>query len=398
MGLKNSEHAAPSIEGNPALPLGWLRVVDCTRGTAGPRATGILADYGADVVWVEPPGGDPYRSKLSPEYSAFNRSKRSIEIDLRHEPGRSELYGLVAEADLFVESWQPGVARSLGVDYGTLQRVAPTLVYCSISGFGEAGAYRNIPGHESIVHALAGIMEYQSGHRDGPIYPALPQASLGAAYLAIIGSLSALYQRRSDGRGRRIETSLFDGALAYMMTWGVTDRDTSGHIPGDRRAVTRTFQCADEEFIAVHTGAVGAFNRLLDVLSLTDRIAPSGDGLDMSVRATAEEMQVLIDELPAMFRQRTQEQWLRLLLDAEVCAMPALRPGAVLDEAQTLHNQMIVDVEDSGLGELRRLLPALDSMAVRTQSIGTPSGLRQWGSIMAARLSVTAPGCERLLP
>src|SRR5262245_60563192 len=135
-------------------PIQHLRVVDCTRGTAGPRATGVLADFGADVIWVEPPGGDPYREELSVPYSVFNRGKRSLVLDLPKE--REALFGLLETADVFIQSWRPGVAERLGLGYEDLHRQFPGLVYCSISGFGTDGPNRDVPGYEAIVHALIG--------------------------------------------------------------------------------------------------------------------------------------------------------------------------------------------------------------------------------------------------
>src|SRR5437899_1252903 len=174
-------------------PLNGIRVVDCSRGTAGPRATGILADYGADVVWVEPPGGDPWRDELAAPYSAYNRGKQSRVLDVRDDTARAGLLDLVATADVFVESWRPGAATRLGL------------------------------GYEALVHAIAGTMASQPGHREGPIFEGLPFASIGASYLAVIGVLAALYRRGDDGFGRWVETSLLDGALSYFMMWGDTD-------------------------------------------------------------------------------------------------------------------------------------------------------------------------------
>lgn len=139
-------------------PLDGLRVVDCTIGTAGPRATGILADYGADVIQVEPPGGDPYREALAVRYSVLNRSKRSVIVDLHDDAGRQRMGDLVRSADVFVESWRPGVAQRIGLDHDAVHAVAPWVVTASITGFGTDGPLRDVPGHEALVHALVGTM------------------------------------------------------------------------------------------------------------------------------------------------------------------------------------------------------------------------------------------------
>jgi crotonobetainyl-CoA:carnitine CoA-transferase CaiB-like acyl-CoA transferase len=195
-------------------PLEGLTIVDCSRGAAGPRATGILADYGADVVWIEPPGGDPWRRERPAATSVFNRGKRSAVLDVAEDPDLQRLFSLIDGADVFVESWRPGVAGGFGLGWDDLHERNPRLVYCSISGFGTSGPHRDLPDYEALVHALVGTMAEQAGHREGPIFQGLPFASIGAAYLALIGVLGALLRRDEDGRGRRVETSLWDGALA----------------------------------------------------------------------------------------------------------------------------------------------------------------------------------------
>ena len=208
-------------------PVEGLRVIDCSSGTAGPRATGLLADYGADVVWVEPPGGDPLRRDAPECASVVNRGKRSIELDLDDPEAREDLLTLVDRAEVFVESWRPGLAERWGLGYDALHARNPALVYVSISGFGEDSDLE-LPDHEPIVQAVIGSMSEQAAHRDGPVYLGFPFASLGASSLALIGALAALRRARHDGFGRHVRTSLLDGALAYhSMMWGESDAATA---------------------------------------------------------------------------------------------------------------------------------------------------------------------------
>jgi len=345
-----------------SAPLEGLRVVDCSWGTAGPRATGMLADAGADVVWVELPGGDPWRRALPAAASVFNRGKRSRVLDLTRDDGRAALFELVAAADVFVESWRPGVADRLGVGYAALHERHPALVYCSISGFGADDPRRDVPGHEALVHALAGTMAEQPGHRDGPIFEGLPFASIGAAYLALIGTLAALYRRDDDGWGRHVETSLLDGALAYFsMLWGESDATPPGptlKAQGTTRIITRTFLCADDRYVGVHTGAVGAFGRLMCVLGLDDRIPPSESGLDMGMPLTAEQVAILDTEIHDIFRARSCGEGVALLRDADVCAIEHLQPCEAFDRPQVRHNGMVTTVDDPVLGPVEQVAPA----------------------------------------
>ena len=340
-------------------PLHGLRIVDCSRGTAGPRTSGILADYGADVIWVEPPGGDPYREALAVPYSVFNRGKRSVVLDLQDEAGRKKLLELLETADVFVQSWRPGVAQRLGLDPTTLRELVPALVVCSITGFGDGGPLRDVPGHEALVHALVGTMGEQAGHREGPIFEAIPFASIGAAYLALIGLLGALLRREDDGAGRSVETSLFDGALAYLsMLWGDSDSSPAGAAKDAHRLVTRTFRCADDEYLGVHSGALGAFGRLMQVLGFDDRIPPSESGVDMGVPLSPEQKKMLDTEIVDVFASQPRAVWIEKLLAADICAIPHLPAIRVFDEPQARHNAMVVEVDDPSLGRVEQVAPA----------------------------------------
>ncbi|MCB0934557.1 MAG: CoA transferase [Mycobacterium sp.] len=345
-----------------AGPLDGITVIDCARGIAGPRATGLLADYGAEVWWVEPPGGDPLRDVLKTEYAVFNRGKRSVQVDLTTAAGRDTLFDMASRADLLLTSWRPGVAERLGVDWPRVHERLPRLVYASISGFGEDGTLSDVPGHEAIVQSYVGVTAEQVGLRPPPIYEGVPFASIGAAYLAVIGSLAALYRRTFDGWGRHVQTSLVDGALSYLgMMWGDADDAKSAPpvVPGSIKLISRSFRCADDEYIGVHTGAVGAFGRLIRELGLADRIAVTSDGSDMRVPLNDEERAIVLDEVPAIFETQPRDVWLKRLLDADVAAIPELRPGQIFDEPQVRHNEMAVTVDDPVLGTLQQVAPAI---------------------------------------
>jgi crotonobetainyl-CoA:carnitine CoA-transferase CaiB-like acyl-CoA transferase len=345
-----------------------LRVVDCSRGEAGWRATGLLSDYGADVVWVEPPGGDSCRRILPAAHSAFNRGKRSVVLDLTEADDRARLAQLVERADVFVESWRPGTARRLGLGWPALRDLNPELVACSISGFGEHDE-RDLLGYEEFVHAAIGTTTSISAHREGPVYPGLPFASIGAAYMAAIGILAALCRRTEDGHGRWIATSLVDGALAFMaMGWSETDvhpaPDTTSRGPAAnltvsrgqaRRTITRSFLCADDEYVGIHTGARGAFGRLMKVLGVDDRVPATDSG--MAGTMTAEQSAVVDLELPGIFASKPSTDWVEQLLEADVCCIEHLHPAEVFDQPQTRHNQMVVEVDDPVLGTVQQVAP-----------------------------------------
>jgi crotonobetainyl-CoA:carnitine CoA-transferase CaiB-like acyl-CoA transferase len=334
--------------------------------------TWFMADYGADVIWIEPPGGDPWRDELAVPYSVYNRNKRSVELDLEDPAGRDTLLSLLETADVFVETWRPGVDERLGLGFEVVHERVPNLVYCSISGYGPDSEYHDLPGYTALVHAGAGMAAAQFGHREGPIFLGLPQASNGAAYMALIGVLAALYRREDDGWGRRVETSLVDGVLAYMaQAWGYGDASApvaGAALFGSPRFVTRTFLCGDDEWLGLSTFGRGAFDRLMVVLGIDDRVPPLDDA-NVMVQLSPEEAGIVFNEVPEIFLTQPRDVWLGRLLKADIAAIPALRPGEVFDEPQTVHNKMVTEVVDPVLGHIQQAAPP-----VRFES--TPATIR----------------------
>ena len=339
-------------------PLAGLRIVDCSSGTAGPRASGILADCGAEVIWIERPGGDPHRELLATHYSVFNRGKRSLQVDLNDENQRARLHALIGRADVFMHSWRPGVAERHGLGYADLHTDLPGIIHASISGFGVDGPLRDVPGYEALVHAVVGTMGEQVGYRSGPVYEGLPFASIGAAYLTAIGILGALYRRAVDGIGRNVETSLLDGALAYLsMNWADDDLGSPPHVPGQRRMMVRTVQCADGEYLGVHTGAAGAFDRLMERLGFAEDFQLEPGQLSMAVELTTAQQRIMNEDVLTAFAQIPRSEALRELLSADVCAIPELRACEVFDEQQAQHNRMVIRMDDPVLGEVEQVAP-----------------------------------------
>jgi len=350
-------------------PLEGLRVLDCSLGTAGPQASGILADYGADVIWVEPPGGDQTRRREPASAAVFNRGKRSVVLDVREREDRERIAQLAERSDVFIQSWGAEGADALGLGFQDLRSRNVQIVYCSISGFGAEDSRRNLPAYEGLIHALVGTMAYQAGHREGPIYQGLPFASTGAAQLAVIGILAALHRRLEDGAPRHVETSLFDGALAFhQMIWGESDATlkTASH-EGTRatlkrsrnRLVTRSFLCSDGQYLGVHTGALGAFSRLMSLLGLDDRIKPITSGFDMGTPLTQEESDLLESTIHCVFAAHPRDEWVKRMIEADICAVEHMAPTAVFDDPQARHNAMVLKVDDPSLGPIEQVAPGV---------------------------------------
>jgi crotonobetainyl-CoA:carnitine CoA-transferase CaiB-like acyl-CoA transferase len=192
-----------------------VRVFDLSTGLAGPLATMILADFGAEVIRVEPAGGDA--GWKEPAYLLLNRGKKSIALDVRSAAGRAEVHRLVPAIDVIVETMRPGEADAAGIGYEVLSALNPQLVYCSITGFGRCGPLAQVKPDDALVMAKAGIFRDQPGRYQGgrrPVFRSCKDASYFAAMLAVQGILAALRARDLTGRGQRVETSMLQA-----LTW-----------------------------------------------------------------------------------------------------------------------------------------------------------------------------------
>src|SRR5580704_5237759 len=198
-----------------AGPCNGLVVLDFSWGMAGGLATAVLADFGADVIKIEPPSGDPFRSH--PAWIAWNRGKKSAVVDLKTEQGRSHAQRLAEQADVVLESFRPGVAHRLGIDYATLSAINPRLVYASISGWGQQGPLSQVAGYEGAVAAKSGRMMDFAGqmNRSGPTYTAVQVGTWAASQAAVRGILAATLARDSTGRGQLVQTSILQNMIPF---------------------------------------------------------------------------------------------------------------------------------------------------------------------------------------
>ncbi|MGE0388021.1 MAG: CaiB/BaiF CoA transferase family protein [Gammaproteobacteria bacterium] len=385
-----------------AGPLDGIRIIDLSWGSAGPLATGLMAAYGADVLRVEPPGGDPYRGIVD-AYAATRRATRAIELDLRAGADRERLHALLADADVLIESWRPGVAARLGLGVDELRHRYQGLVVCSISGYGQDGPDRDRPGIDALVEARLGMMASQAGGRDGPIYLGVHVSGMGAGLLAVSGILAALHARAADGRGRHVDTSLLDGALAYMaMYWSQGEtpiRPLGNQKPAAQwtvenyrhRLIVGNFECADGEYLGVHTGATGAHARFIAAVGLTAHVPPAKGPSEKSEPVPEEAAEYLAQNLTRVIRARPRAEWIARLLDADVCVMPVLRPGEAFDLEQVRHNGLIIRaaLPDGNLAE--QVGPPLRFHEASTLRIeAAPAPAAHWSASARAALPATA--------
>ncbi|MBY4898529.1 CaiB/BaiF CoA-transferase family protein [Cupriavidus sp. AU9028] len=235
--LRHAIHSAPADAREKTGSLAGIRVVDLSRVLAGPLCTQMLADHGADVVKVESPAGDETRTLGPPfddngdaaYFTAVNRGKRAIALDLSGADGRAVLLRLLEDADVLVENFVPGTMARWGLDYDTVLRPRfPRLIYCTISGFGADGPLGGLPGYDAVLQALCGLMSINGDPACGPTRIGIPIVDHLTAYTALSGLLLALVERERSGLGQCVEATLFDTALSLLVphagNWMASDR------------------------------------------------------------------------------------------------------------------------------------------------------------------------------
>lgn len=232
-------------------PLSGLQVVSMAEQYPGPFATTILSDLGADVIQIERPGvGDPARF-LRPFYEAINRGKRSIALDITTPEGRDSAIDLIKQADVFLEGFRPGKLARQGLGYEALSAVNPALIYCSISGFGQTGPYRDRPAHDLTFQGLSGALNERI---TGDVTGRSPGVLLGdttSALYATIGVLAAIEGRRKTGKGTHIDIALSDAVLATMGVFVASAEFSDIDPPPQAEPAYDLFQCADGLFLTL---------------------------------------------------------------------------------------------------------------------------------------------------
>ena len=200
-------------------PLAGMRVLDCTHVIAGAWCSMLLADLGADVIKIEPPRGEVTRSGIGPfrAYDFINRNKRAIAVDMAKPEGVAALRRLAAWADVWVENFRPGALDRVGLGYDDLTKVNASIIYCSISGFGHDGPYRERGGLDLVAQAMSGIMSFVGEPNGNPVSTAVPISDLNAGTFGALGVVAAWAHRQKSGEGQRVETTLFESALAYTV-------------------------------------------------------------------------------------------------------------------------------------------------------------------------------------
>jgi crotonobetainyl-CoA:carnitine CoA-transferase CaiB-like acyl-CoA transferase len=343
-----------------------VRVIDFSQVMAGPFCTMLLGDLGADVIKVEPPAGDLSRSMGGDRlrlrgndhapFLALNRNKRSIVLDLSTAEDRDVCLALMQTADVIVENFRPGVMRNLGIDYETVARTNPRVVYASISGFGQNGPYADRPGFDLIAQAMSGVMSVTGEPGGDPVKCGIPIADLAAGLYASHAILAALWSRASTGRGQYLETSLFEAALG-LSVWEATEFFATGEPPqahGSAHRLSAPYQAlrTADGHITVAALNTRQWERLCTVIGRPELI---GDARFANNGDRMVNLPALVDELEAALASASTAQWVERMLAAGVPAGPILDYQQVFSDPHTRARNMVEEIDHPVEGRIRTL-------------------------------------------
>lgn len=349
--------------------LAGVRIIDFSWGIAGPLGVMLLAEQGADVIKVEPPGGDPFRSIAGSP--VWHRSRRSIVVDLKRVEGREVVERLCHDADVLVETFRPGTMERLGVSYQDLRERFPRLVYGSCPAYPADHRFSDRPGWDALVQARLGLQQEQPGWRAGPTFLHFPAPSMAAGMLLAAGVLAALVTREETGVGQHVQTSLYQGGLAFTtQVWSEADNLVAfdhlmmgkSYPPGVHQV--SIFECADGEWIHAATVSGRTPTRSQDDILGLEPIEPL-TALSMSAadRATREEL------VKQAFLRRSRDELVDEFHAAGLGAEAIVPPADFLRNPQLEANDMVVSVDDPELGPTRQI-------GVPIQLEATPGRLR----------------------
>jgi CoA:oxalate CoA-transferase len=338
--------------------LAGVRVVDLTRVLAGPYASMILADLGAEVIKIELPGqGDeargfgPFQNGESAYFTSINRGKKSVTVDLRTPRGRELVQGLVGRCDVLIENFRPGSMKRFGLDYESLHQAYPRLVYASVSGFGQTGPYAQRPAYDVIIQAMGGIASITGAPGGAPVRVGSSIGDLSAALFGVIGILAALNQAQKSGQGQQVDISMLDCQVALLEN-AIARYYVAGEIPGplgSRHPAITPFQFfeAADGYVVIAAGNDTLWKRLCEAMGTPELV--EDPRFDTNARRT-ENQDALEVLLAAALGKKTVAEWEEVLGQAGVPCGPLHNIEQVVGDEQVRARRMIAELHHPRAG------------------------------------------------
>lgn len=340
--------------------LAGIRVLDFSQIAAGPLCTMLLADMGADVVKVEPPGGDvgrmlgpPFVEGESTTFMSLNRNKRSVVLDLKTDAGLRQARRLAETADVVVESFRPGVADRLGIGYAAILAVNERVVYCSVSAYGQDGPWSGRPGVDGVVQAISGLMSITGSEGEPPSKVQAPITDMTTGFQAAIAVLAALRRRDAGERPGHLDVNLFASSLMLQQV-PLAGFLASGEAPvrcgsgAPYATPNEAYETADGH-ILVAAYQAGRWTRFCEVIGRAEMAAdPRFETLPHRMKNRA----ALTETLNAVLRQRPGAEWLAILEEADIICAPVADYGSLVEAPQVSTSGLIASVEHPRAGRI----------------------------------------------
>lgn len=344
-------------------PLKGIKVLDISRVLTGPYCTMILGDLGAEVIKIEIPDtgdetrswGPPYVEGESAYYLSTNRNKKSVTLNLKSEEGQKILLDMAKQCDVMIENFLPGTVDRLGVSYELVKKINPGIIYCSLSGFGQDGPYRDFPAYDLLMQGVGGLMSI-TGEKDGqPIRIGVALIDIGAGMYGVIGILSALMTKKETGKGQYIDISLLDTEVSWM-TYMASNYFLSGKNPtrmgsGHPNIVPyQAFKAKDGYFILA-VGNDNIWQRFCKALNLDI----ANDPRYITNAKRVENRDELNAMLETLFITEDAGHWTDILQPARIPCGPVNNISEVVNHPQTVHRGMVVEMEHPKAGTIKVL-------------------------------------------
>ncbi|MDY7019125.1 MAG: CaiB/BaiF CoA-transferase family protein [Chloroflexota bacterium] len=351
-------------------PLEGIKILDFTLVLPGMYCTMLLADMGAEVIKVEeaklrwepgrlllpslPPEEEPSEDQIKAAYFV-ERNKKSIALNLKDEKAREAFYRLAEQADVIVEGFRPGVTNRLGVDYETIKKVNPRIIYCSITGYGQDGPYQDLAGHDGNYQAISGVLGLSLTPEGRPFLGNVPMGDLaGGGMQGALGIAFALIAREKTGKGQYIDISITDGLFSWLMvsplvrSYFISGRSLE---PGEGLSHF-VLQTKDDKYVLILPVEPWFWENLCRALDVEEYIPYQKDILFYKPHGDSKRDEIL-SRLSQIFSTKTRDEWFSILWNADTCISPIYSLEEVLKEPHLIHRRMITEVSHPTLGMIK---------------------------------------------
>jgi crotonobetainyl-CoA:carnitine CoA-transferase CaiB-like acyl-CoA transferase len=324
-----------------------IRILDLSRLLPGPYCTLLLGDMGAEVIKVEQPGrGDylrslaPFEKDVSVAFELLNRGKKSIALNLETRQGQTILHKLASTADVLLESFRPGTTKKLGCDFESIRKVNQRIVYCSLTGFGQTGPYKDLPGHDINFLALSGFLSLNRGN--DPVVPALQVGDLAGGLLAALTITTALIAREHKNSAQYIDASMLDALLSWLTIPLALHTSENASMLAGNRPYYRVYRTRDSGFLTVAAIEPQFWEELCRLINRPDLLP---DQHSSEPRRTE-----VIEAIQSVLVQKTSQEWFRIMREHKLPCTPLLTLNEVLNDPHARERHMLIEKDETTRG------------------------------------------------